>query len=101
MDREEVAYARGMVRAHRENGMNCLRLSRLRTTLPGLRRAYRAEARAAFVSAASWMLRLTSMPLCPACVAGIGGAHAGPDAPWRPALAGEPCGAADHDGALS
>ena len=37
--------------------------------------------------------------LCPACIGSIGGAHGGPDAPYRPALAGEPCGAADCQGA--
>lgn len=35
------------------------------------------------------------LPLCPACVATIGGACAGPDVPWRAARAHEPCGAAD------
>jgi hypothetical protein len=35
------------------------------------------------------------LPLCPDCVDGIGGACAGPDAEWRPALPGESCGAAD------
>ena len=34
-------------------------------------------------------------PLCADCVDGIGGACAGPDAEWRPALPGESCGAAD------
>tara|TARA_R110002110_G_scaffold38133_3_gene124944 strand:- start:472 stop:1044 length:573 start_codon:yes stop_codon:yes gene_type:complete len=35
------------------------------------------------------------LPLCADCVDGIGGACAGPDADWRPALPGESCGAAD------
>ena len=38
------------------------------------------------------------LPLCPACVAGIGGAHAGPDAEWRECAPGESCGAADCAG---
>ncbi len=37
--------------------------------------------------------------LCPACIGSIGGAHGGPDAPYRPASEGEPCGAADCQGA--
>ena len=32
-------------------------------------------------------------PLCSACADSIGGACAGPDAPWRPATEGEACGA--------
>ena len=39
-----------------------------------------------------------AIPLCPACVAGIGGAHAGPDAEWRECAPGESCGAADCAG---
>lgn len=39
------------------------------------------------------------LALCPACIGSIGGAHGGPDAPYRPALEGEPCGAADCQGA--
>ena len=38
------------------------------------------------------------LPLCADCVALIGGACAGPDMDWRPARAGEPCGASDCDG---
>lgn len=37
-----------------------------------------------------------AIALCPACLAAIGGACAGPDAPARAAVAGETCGAADH-----
>lgn len=43
-----------------------------------------------------------AFPLCTYCVDSIGGASAGPDAPWRPAAEGEACGAADfywHHGA--
>ena len=32
-------------------------------------------------------------PLCSECADTIGGACAGPDAPWRPAAEGEACGA--------
>ena len=39
-----------------------------------------------------------TLPLCPACVAGIGGAHAGPDAEWRECAPGESCGAVDCAG---
>ncbi len=39
------------------------------------------------------------LPLCGPCIGSIGGAHGGPDAPYRPALEGEPCGAADCQGA--
>lgn len=42
---------------------------------------------------------LALLALCPACIGSIGGAHGGPDAPYRPALEGEPCGAADCQGA--
>jgi len=35
------------------------------------------------------------LPLCAGCAAAIGGACAGPDAEWRPALPGESCGAED------
>lgn len=38
----------------------------------------------------------SSFPVCDACAELIGGACAGPDAEWRHAEAGEPCGAADH-----
>ena len=40
-----------------------------------------------------------TIPLCPACIGAIGGACGGPDAPYRPALKGEACGAADCQGA--
>ena len=36
-----------------------------------------------------------TIALCPECVDTIGGACSGPDAEWRPAKEGEPCGAAD------
>lgn len=39
---------------------------------------------------------MTLLPLCPTCLASIGGAHGGPDAEVRPCRPGEPCGAADH-----
>ncbi len=51
----------------------------------------------AFRMAAVAVIRIDRMlALCPDCRARIGGACAGPDMDWRPALAGEPCGAADH-----
>lgn len=37
------------------------------------------------------------IPLCAVCAGYIGGAFGGPDCEWRPALAGEACGAADHE----
>ena len=95
MTRAHPDYARGMVRAHRAHGTDLLRRVRTRI-LPGLRRAYMAEARACFASAAAWHLSGT-LPLCPDCYGAIGGACGGPDVPYRPALPGEACGAADHD----
>lgn len=37
------------------------------------------------------------LPLCPSCIAKIGGACAGPDQEYRAAFPGEACGAADHE----
>ena len=36
-----------------------------------------------------------ALPLCMSCADAIGGAFGGPDAPYRDALQGEACGAAD------
>jgi len=95
VSRADHPYAVGMIRAHRENGADRLRRART-AAFPGLRRAYMAEARASYASAASWSLAC-NLPLCPACIGAIGGACGGPDAPYRPAKPGEPCGAADHE----
>ncbi len=46
-----------------------------------------------------WVEDRCPLPLCPACIGSIGGAHGGPDAPYRQAKPGEPCGAADCQGA--
>lgn len=43
------------------------------------------------------LLTHVPIPLCPACRDGIGGSFAGPDAPWRPAVAPERCAAQDHE----
>lgn len=49
--------------------------------------------------ARAWVERWGMLPLCPACIGSIGGAHGGPDAPYRRVLPVEPCGAADCQGA--
>lgn len=36
-----------------------------------------------------------ALALCASCAGSIGGAHGGPDAPWRVARGGEACRAAD------
>ena len=64
------------------------------------RRGLRVAAREAS-EWAHWIgcARPPTLALCPACIGSIGGAHGGPDAPYREAKPGEPCGAADCQGA--